>query len=119
MKYDLEERLIKFSISIINVADHSMASSFATNHLCKQLIRSATAAALNYGEAQGAESPRDFLHKMRVALKELRESMINLKIQRGADLIKNHEALDQLIDENNQLISIFVASVKTSRAKNS
>lgn len=119
MKYDLEERLIKFSVEIISVADHSLENSFAANHMCKQLIRSATAAALNYGEAQGAESHRDFLHKMRIALKELRESMVNLKIQRGADLIKNRNAVDQLIDENNQLISIFVSSIKTSKAKNS
>ncbi|MEO9954130.1 four helix bundle protein [Nonlabens sp.] len=119
MKFDLEGRLIQFSVDIIKVADHSMNNSYAANHLSKQLIRSATAAALNYGEAQSAESHKDFLHKMKIALKELRESMVNLKIQKGAELIKNIADIDKLIDENNQFISIFVASIKTSKAKNS
>ena len=73
---------------------------------------------MNYGEAQSAESHKDFLHKMKIALKELRESMVNLKIQKGAELIKNIAEMDKLIDENNQLISIFVASIKISIAKN-
>jgi four helix bundle protein len=119
MKYDLEGRLIQFAVDIIKVADHSMSNSFASNHLCKQLIRSATAAALNYGEAQSVESHKDFLHKMKIALKELRESMVNLKIQKEANLIKDLLEVDRIIDENNQLISIFVASIKTSKAKNS
>lgn len=119
MKFDLENRLIQFAIDVIKAADHSMNNSFAANHLCKQLIRSATAVALNYGEAQSAESHKDFLHKMKVALKELRESMVNLKIQKGAQLINNLNEVDRLIDENNQLISIFVASIRTSKLKNS
>ena len=118
MKFDLEGRLIQFAVDIIKVADHSMNNSYTANHLSKQLIRSATAAALNYGEAQSAESHKDFLHKMKIALKELRESMVNLKIQKGAELIKNIIEGDKLIDENNQLISIFVASIKISIAKN-
>ena len=118
MKFDLEGRLIQFAVDIIKVADYSMNNSYAANHLSKQLIRSATAAALNYGEAQSAESHKDFLHKMKIALKELRESMVNLKIQKGAELIKNIAEMDKLIDENNQLISIFVASIKISIAKN-
>lgn len=119
MKFDLESRLIQFSVDIIRVADHSMNNSYSSNHLCKQLTRSSTAAALNYGEAQSAESHKDFLHKMKIALKELRESMVNLKIQKGASLIKNKTEVEKLIDEKNQLISIFVASIKTSKAKNS
>ncbi len=119
MKFDLENRLIQFAVDIIKVADHSINNSFAANHLCKQLIRSSTAVALNYGEAQSAESHKDFLHKMKIALKELRESMVNLKIQKGAQLIENLKELDRLIDENNQLISIFVASIRTSKLKNS
>ncbi|MGB5981821.1 MAG: four helix bundle protein [Nonlabens sp.] len=119
MKYDLENRLIQFAVDIIKVADHSMSNSFATNHLCKQLIRSSTAAALNYGEAQSAESKKDFLHKMKIALKELRESMVNLKIQKEANLIKEIAEVDRLIDENNQLISIFVSSIRTSQSKSS
>lgn len=89
MKFDLESRLIQFSVDIIKVADHSMNNSYSSNHLWKQLIRSSTVAALNYGKAQSAESHKDFLHKMKIALKELRESMVNLKIQKEASLIKN------------------------------
>jgi four helix bundle protein len=76
-----------------------------------------TSAALNYGEAQSAQSPRDFLHKMRLCLKELRESLVNLKIQKVANLIKDLNKLDDLIVENNQLIAIFVTSIKTSEQK--
>jgi len=81
------------------------------------LIRSSTSVALNYGEARSGESSKDFLHKMKISLKELRESYINMKIQKGAKLILNVEELDRLFDENNQLISIFMASIKTASKK--
>jgi four helix bundle protein len=112
-KYDLEERLIQFAIRII-LACKKIDGSFASQHLSKQLIRSTTSAALNYGEAQSAESKRDFLHKMKVCLKELRESLVNLKIQKGVGLIKDIEKLDSLLKENNELIAIFVSSIRTS-----
>jgi len=115
-KYDIENQLISFSIQIILVCG-SINKSFATEHLAKELIRSTTLAALNYGEAQSAQSPRDFLHKMRLCLKELRESLVNLKIQKVANLIKDLNKLDDLIVENNQLIAIFVTSIKTSEQK--
>ena len=112
----LEERLIKFAIDIIFLCK-SMDTSFAAEHMTKQLIRSTTSVALNYGEARSAESTRDFLHKMKISLKELRESYINLKIQKGAQLLENKDKLEELIDENNQLISIFVSSIKTASTK--
>lgn len=116
-KYDLEDRLINFSVEIIKTCN-KLDGSYASQHLSKQLIRSTTSAALNYGEAQSAESSKDFLHKMKLCLKELRESLVNLKIQKGAELVKNVTALDFLIRENNELISIFVASIRTSMNKN-
>jgi four helix bundle protein len=112
---ELEDRLIQFAVSTILLCKEKEAS-FAAEYLSKQMIRSATAVALNYGEARSAESTRDFLHKMKICLKELRECLINSKIQKGAALTKNVEALDKLIKENNELISIFVASIKTSTA---
>jgi four helix bundle protein len=112
----LEDRLIKFAVSVIEACKF-IDQSFASQHLSKQLIRSATAVALNYGEARSAESNRDFLHKMKIALKELRESFVNLKIQKGSNTIFQADVLDKLLDENNQLISIFVASIKTSTNK--
>lgn len=90
---------------------------FASEHLAKQLIRSATSSALNYGEARSAESTRDFLHKMKICLKELRESLINMRIQKGAKLITDVDYLYKLVKENNELISIFVASIKTASMK--
>ena len=115
--YDLEDRLIQFAVDIIIVCG-KLEGNYASQHLSKQLIRSATSAALNYGEAQSAESSRDFLHKMKLCLKELRESIVNLKIQRGAVLIGDTARLNRLLEENNQLIAIFVASIKTSKNKN-
>lgn len=112
----LEERLIQFSVDVILLCE-KIDNPLAAEHLTKQLIRSTTSAALNYGEARSGESTRDFLHKMKICLKELRESMINMKIQKGANLILDVQKLDVLIDENNQLISIFVAGIKTSSSK--
>lgn len=112
----LEERLIQFSIEVILLCKQ-IDKSFASEHLAKQLIRSVTSSALNYGEARSGESTRDFLHKMKICLKELRESIINMKIQKGAELISNVDLLDKLIIENNELISIFVASIKTASSK--
>jgi four helix bundle protein len=112
----LEERLIQFAVDIILVCK-KIDNSFASEHLAKQLVRSATSAALNYGEAQSGESTRDFLHKMKICLKELRESMINMRIQKGANLIKDIELLDRLLKENNELIAIFVVSIKTASSK--
>ena len=115
--YDLEDRLIQFAVDIITVCG-KLEGNYASLHLSKQLIRSTTSAALNYGEAQSAESSRDFIHKMKLCLKELRESIVNLKIQRGAVLIGDTARLNRLLEENNQLIAIFVASIRTSKNKN-
>lgn len=113
---DLEDRLIDFSVLVIEASKY-LNQSFASLHLSKQLIRSSTSVALTYGEARSGESTRDYLHKMKICLKELRESYVNLKIQKKATLITNSKLLDAVIDENNQLISIFVASIKTSSAR--
>jgi len=112
----LESRLIQFSINVI-VLCKQIDNSFASEHLAKQLIRSATSVALNYGEARSGESKRDFLHKMKICLKELRESHVNMKIQKGAVLILDIDSLNTLISESNELISIFVASIKTATNK--
>nr|WP_262905852.1 four helix bundle protein [Winogradskyella immobilis] len=108
--------MIQFSIDIILLCK-TIDKSFASEHLAKQLIRSATSSALNYGEARSGESTRDFLHKMKICSKELRESFINLKIMKGANLISDMELLEKLSKENNELISIFVSSIKTASNK--
>ncbi len=73
-KYDLEERLIDFSVLIIDI-DNKMPNTKAGNTLAGQIIRSGSSVSVNYGEAQSAESRKDFIHKMKVVLKELRETL--------------------------------------------
>lgn len=111
--YNLQERLVSFSALIISNTD-VFKKSFATEHLIKQLIRSVTSSALNYGEAQGAESKRDFIHKMKICLKELRESQVNLQIFEKSNLITNKEKFNSILKECNELVAIFTSSIKTT-----
>ena len=111
---NLEERLITFAVDVLYVAE-TMIRSFAGNYYSEQITRSSASAALNYGEAESAESRKDFIHKMKVVLKELRETHVNLKIIYRANLNPNQEKVNNLIKENNELISIFVKSVQTAR----
>ena len=112
-KYDLQDRLVKFSAHIIlNIG--MLEKNFAAEHLTKQLIRSVSSAALNYGEAQSAESKRDFLHKMKICLKELRESQVNLQILEEAKLIGKLDAFADISKECSELVAIFTASIKTT-----
>jgi four helix bundle protein len=78
-KYDLEERLIDFAIVVSDVVEGLPATRIG-NYIAGQLIRSGCSPALNYGEAQSADSRNDFIHKMKIILKELRESLVSLKI---------------------------------------
>ncbi len=110
--FDLEERLIDFAVRLIHTAEY-LPKTKVGNHIAGQLIRCGTSPASNYGEAQSAESRSDFIHKIKVCLKELRETRIWLLIVVNAVLIKPASKLDPLINENNELISIFVTSVKT------
>ena len=113
-KQELEERLINFAALIIVVAS-KFENNYAGNHLSGQIIRSGTSPALNYGEAQSAESPKDFIHKMGLCLKELRESFVCLKIIERANLSKDLTNLNIAKIEVNELISIFVSSIKTAK----
>jgi len=91
-KFDLEERLINFAVMIIEITD-SMPKTRAGNHLSGQLIRFGTSPALNYGEAQSAESKKDFIHKIKVVLKELRETFVCLKIIDRTKLLKSEKKI--------------------------
>jgi len=116
-KEELEERLINFSVLIIEITNE-MPDKKAANHLSGQIIRSGTSPALNYGEAQSAESRKDFIHKIKIVLKELRETFVCLKIIKRAKLFKSQEKIDKALIENNELISIFVRSVETAQKRN-
>ena len=113
-KYDLEDRLINFSVLLIEIVNE-MSGSKAGNHLSGQLIRSGSSVSLNYGEAQSAESKKDFIHKMKIILKELRETFVCLKIIHQSNLYDNQQKLMAAKNENNQLISIFVKSIETAQ----
>lgn len=112
-KYDLEERLIDFACTAIQISD-GLPRTFAGIHLGNQLVRSGTAPALMYGEAQGAESRNDFIHKMRLALKELRETFNCLRIIKRMKW-QTEKAIEPVINENHQLVAIFVKSIGTAR----
>lgn len=114
MKIELEERLIEFAAQIILFTDN-VKNNYAGNHLSSQIIRSSTSPALNYGEAQSAESKKDFIHKMGICLKELRETFNCLRIIEKASLASDNSKLFELKKEINELISIFVVSIKTAK----
>lgn len=111
-KFDLSERLEDFAAKVILIFDKK-PNSFAGEYLAKQLIRSACSSALNYGEALGAGTDKDKINKLRICLKELRESLRNLNIQTKADLISGDD-VKSLKDENDQLIRIIVTRIKNT-----
>ncbi len=112
---ELEERLIKFAILMIEIVE-LLPYTKAGNHLGGQLVRSGTSHGLHYGEVKAAESKRDFTHKLKVVLKEIRETHNCLKVIAGAKLLKESPILENALTECNELISIFVKSVKTAEA---
>ena len=116
MRKKLEERLIDFSVLIFNLSKTSGKEYFKI-YLINQLLRSSASAALNYGESQSAESKKDFIHKISLVLKELRESNINLKILSKTKVIKDEQLLNNALDESQQLVSIFHKMVQTAKKR--
>ena len=109
---ELEDRLIDFAVMVIGVVE-VLPSSKAGNHIGGQMIRSGTSPAPNYGEARSAESRRDFIHKMKISLKELRETIIWLKIISRKQLVDD-SLVSRVIAECDELIAIFIASTRTA-----
>ena len=114
-KYDLEERLIDFVLVLDEIIEQ-LPNVRLANHLAGQIVRSGTSPALNYGEAQSAESQKDFVHKMQIILKELRETKICLKIIVRKKFVLN-DTIASVLAENEELIAIFAQSVKTAKLK--
>ena len=102
---ELEERLIDFAVRIVKLTA-ALPKTSAGNHMAGQILRSGTSPAPNYGEARGAESPADFLHKIRVVLKELNETKIWLKIIKKSNLVAP-DKMESLLNESTQLCRIF------------
>jgi four helix bundle protein len=116
MRTDIEDRLIQFSVSSYKITGKLQKSDF-TATLSNQLIRSATSVALNYGEAQGSETTRDFIHKIGVVIKELRECRVNFKIIKESEICLDNVEIERILVENDELIAIFYSTLKTARAK--
>jgi len=113
-KYNLETRLLEYSASIVRLIEQ-LANNRAGNHVAGQLLRSGTAALPNHGEAQAAESTADFIHKMKICLKELRESYRWLLLVRRVPLVECKSDVDLIISETDELIRIFVKSIQTAQ----
>ena len=112
---DIEDRLINFAVRIVKLCD-SLTASRARDHIAGQLLRSGTAPAAMYAEARNAESDKDFIHKLRLGLKELNESRIWLRILMESDLVAV-ERLQELHAECLELCRIFGASISTVKAR--
>ncbi len=110
----LEDRLINFAAKILLLAPETSRTTHA-RHIASQMTRSATAAAANYAEARGAESRADFVHKLRIVLKELNETTVWLELIHRTGLLPA-ERIAQVISENRELCRIICASVKAIRA---
>ena len=113
--FELETRLIDFASRVVDMAE-ALPQTYSGKHLGSQIVRSATSPALNYGEVQAAESPEDFMHKMKICQKELRETSVCLKLIAKRNWFPEGK-LTSLIQESHELISIFVASNKTLTAR--
>lgn len=112
--YDLEDRLIVFAGQIIDTVE-KLPLTLAYKHLAGQLVRSGTAPALNYAEAVAAESRADFIHKMSITLKELRETRVCLRILQQR-ILTTHPELAERLNECEQLVFIISKSIKTAKA---
>ena len=115
-EYDLEDRLLDYAARIIHLTE-ALARTRAGNLVADQLLRSGTSPLSNHGEAQAAESPDDFIHKLSVALKELKESRRWLRLIVKAQLVKETSRIEPLLLETEELIRIFAASIRTSRER--
>jgi four helix bundle protein len=116
-KYDLEDRLLEYSVGVVRLVE-TLPATRSANHVGGQLLRSGTSPLFNHGEAQAAESANDFTHKMKICLKELRESKRALRLIGAVPLSSDTGTIDGLLAETIELIRIFHASIRTATANN-
>lgn len=110
--YDLDARLLNYAAGIIRLT-RAMEASYAHRHVANQLLRSGTAPLANHGEAQSAESDADFVHKLKLSLKELRESHRWLKLIQLVPLTERMDLLEPMLTETDELERIFNRSIQT------
>ena len=113
----LEGRLVQFAVDIVKVVGQ-LPQNPQAKHIGNQILRSGTAAGPNYGEARAAESRADFVHKLKICLKELNETGIWLRILQRSVAV-NPDFVSRLVAENTELCKILVASVQTARRNDS
>jgi len=111
--YNLEDRFVEYSCRMIDVVE-ALPNTRAGNYIAAQLIKSCISPTFNYGEVQGAESRNDFIHKLGVVLKELKECRTALKVIRRKELIKPVNRIDGLFKETEELIAIIAKSIETA-----
>ncbi len=117
--YNLEDRFVEYSCRMIDLVE-ALPNSRAGNYITRQLIKSCISPTFNYGEVQGAESRNDFIHKLGVVLKELKECRTALKIIRRKEMIKPVNKTDELFKETEELIAIIAKSIEAAeKNKNS
>ncbi len=112
---DLEERLLSYAARIIRLVE-SLPKTLVGRRIGDQLLRCGTSAGANYEEARGAESREDFVHKLQIALKELRESNYWLRLLVKAGKVPNDRLAD-LVDESTQLRAMLSKAVATAKSK--
>lgn len=115
MKFDLQNRLVDFTVQCCDLAE-SLPKTRTGNYLADHLIRAGISPSLNYSEATSAESANDFVHKMKICIKELRETMICMAIIIKKKILPHHESIARLMKENDELIAIFHKSINTAKS---
>ena len=111
--YDLEDRFIDFSVRVLNLVE-VLPGDRIGNHVAGQIMRSGTSPAANYAEACAAESQKDFVHKLKISLKEMRETNAWMKVIHRKPLVENVDRLKPLLNECDELIRILASSIRTS-----
>jgi four helix bundle protein len=111
----LDKRLLLYAVRIIGVV-HALPKNMIGAHVAKQILRSGTSGGANYREACGAESRSDFIHKMQIVVKELRETDYWLSVTREAKLLPA-KRLESILQETNELIAMSVSSVVTAKGR--
>ena len=113
-KFDLEERLLEFASAVIDLSE-KLPPSRAGNHVAGQILRSGMSPYSNHGEAESAESRDDFIHKLKVCLKELRETRHWARLVECKHWAKGDTTLNFVLSEFEELIRIFMSSIRTTQ----
>ena len=116
-KYDLEDRLLEFAVAVVELTDN-LPNTRAGNHIAGQLLRCGTSPYGHHGEVESAESRKDFIHKLKVCLKELRETRRWLRLVSRLKKMNRDPRLAPCLAETEEFIRIFVASVRTAEKRN-